>query len=166
MGPLFPNQKVRYNYCLVLYDSASRWPAAYPLYSLTAKSVYNALLQQFAQTGIVDLISSDNANNFKGKLTQEFLKRLGCCSRFSTAAHPQACGLVERMVGSIKSAISKVANEHPKQWYTHLVCILWAFRESVNETTGVPPWLLAFGRLTEGPLAVLRTPGQGRKIHT
>ena len=163
LGPLFPNQKVRYNYCLLLCDSTSRWPAAYPLHSLSAKSVCDALLQQFAQTGIPHIISSDNATNFKGNLTREFLKRLGCCPRFSTPAHPQACGLVERLVGSIKSAISKVAIDHPKQWYTHLACILWAFRESVNETTGVPPWLLAFGRLPKGPLAVLKDTWTGEE---
>jgi len=47
-------------------------------------------------------------------LTREFFKRLGCCPRFLTPAHPQACGLVERLVVSIKSAISKVAIDHPK----------------------------------------------------
>ena len=163
LGPLFPNQKVRYNYCLLLCDSTSRWPSAYPLHSLSARSVCDALLQQFAQTGVPDIISSDNATNFKGNLTKEFLKRLGCCPRISTPAHPQACGLVERLVGSIKSAISKVACDHPKQWYAHLPCILWAFRESINETTGVPPWLLAFGRLSRGPLAVLKDTWTGEE---
>ena len=163
MGPLFPNQKVRYNYCLLLCDSTSRWPSAYPLHSLSAKSVCDALLQQFAQTGVPDIISSDNATNFKGNLTREFLTRLGCCPRFATPAHPQACGLVERLVGSLKSAISKVASEHPKLWYTHLSCILWVYRESINETTGVPPWLLAFGRLPRGPLAVLKDTWTGEE---
>jgi len=84
------------------------------------------VLTQFSLTGVPDVISSDNATNFRRNLTTEFLKRLGCCPRFSTPAHPQACGLMERMVGSIKSAISKVAIDHPKQWYTHLPFILWA----------------------------------------
>ena len=156
LEPLFPNQNVRYNYCLVLCDSTSRWSAAYPLHLLSAKSVCDALLTQFSLTRVPDVISSDNATNFRGNLTTELLKRLRCCPRFSTLAHPQACGLVKRLVGSIKSAISKVAIDHPKQWYIHLPCILWALRESVNETTGVPPWLLAFGRLLRGPLAVLK----------
>jgi len=42
LGPLFLNQNVRYNHCLVLCDSTSRWPAAYPLHSLSAKSVSDA----------------------------------------------------------------------------------------------------------------------------
>ena len=112
-------------------------------------------LTKFSLTGVPDVISSDNATNFKSNLTTEFLKRLGCCPIFSTPAHPQTCGLMERLVGSIKSAIFKVAIFHLKQWYVYLPCILWALRESVNETTGVPPWLLAFGRLPRGPLAVL-----------
>jgi len=155
-GPLFPNQKARYNYCLLMVDSATRWPSAFPLHSLSAKSVCDALLKQFAETGIPDRISSDNGSNFTSSLTREFLKVLGCSPQFSTPAHPQACGLVERLVGSVKSAISKVAADHPKQWYTHLPCILWALRESCNSTTGVPPWLLAFGRLPRGPLSVLK----------
>ena len=163
LGPLFPNQNVCYNYCLVLCDSTSRWPAAYPLHSLSAKSVCDALLTQFSLTGVPDVISSDNATNFRGNLTTEFLKRLGCCPRFSTPAHLQACGLVERLVGSIKSAISKVAFDLPKQWYIHLPCILWALRESVNETTGVSPRLLAFGRLPRGPLAVLKDTWTGEE---
>jgi len=59
-------------------------------------------------------------------------------------------------VGSVKSAISKIAADHPKQWHTHLACVLWALRESRNSTTGVPPWLLAFGRLPRGSLSVLK----------
>jgi len=115
LGPLFPSQNVRYNYCLVLCDNTSRWPSAYPLHSSSAKYVCDALLTQFSLTKVPDVISSDNATNFKGNLTTEFLKRLGCYPRFSTPAHPQACGLVECMVGSITSAISKVAIDHPKQ---------------------------------------------------
>jgi len=34
--------------------------------------------------------------------------------------------------------------------------ILFALRESVNETTNVPPYMLVYGRLPIGPLAVLR----------
>jgi len=53
-------------------DSASRWPAAYPLHSLTSKSICEALLKQFAITGVPDTIYSDNASNFKSRLTHEF----------------------------------------------------------------------------------------------
>ena len=50
LGPLFPNQNVQFNYAIVLVDSYSRWPVAYPLRSLSAKHVCDALLQLFMQT--------------------------------------------------------------------------------------------------------------------
>jgi len=59
--------------------------------------------------------------------------------------------------------MSKVASEHPRQWHTHLACILWALREVPAETTSVPPWLLAFGRLPRGPLAILWDTWIGRQ---
>ena len=103
-------------------------------------------MKQFAETSIPEVISYDSASNVTSKLTQEFLRDLGCSPRFDTPAHPQACGLVERLVGSVKSAISKIAADHPKQWHTHLACVLWALREAPNSTTNAPPWLLAFGK--------------------
>lgn len=62
-----------------------------------------------------DKILSDIVTNFRGKLTTDFLKRVGCCLGFSTLSYPQACGLVKRSVGSIKLAISMVAIGHLKQ---------------------------------------------------
>ena len=38
LGPIL-NQPTEYNYYLVLCDSATKWPATYPLKSLTAKNV-------------------------------------------------------------------------------------------------------------------------------
>ena len=154
-GPLF-NQKVDFNYALILVDSATRWPAAYALRSLTAKNVCDAILQLWQFTGCGNEVSSDCGSNFTSQLTQEFMKRLGCSPRFTTPGHPQGNGLAERMVGSVKSMISKLAADHPKQWHKYLGYALWALREVPNETTGVPPWVLAFGHLPRGPLSILK----------
>ena len=77
LGPLFTNQKVRYNYCLVLCDRVSRFPVAFCLPSLNAECVCNALLQLFQMTGIPSVIQSDCGTNFTSKLTQTFLQMLG-----------------------------------------------------------------------------------------
>jgi len=52
--------------------------------------------------------------------------------------------------------ISKVAADNPKSWHTYLRYVLWALREVPNETTGVPPWTMVYGRLPRGPLAVFK----------
>ena len=54
------------------------------------------------------------------------------------------------------SMISKVAIDHPKSWFNHLGCILWALREAPQESLGVPPWLVVCGRIPRRPLAVLK----------
>lgn len=156
MGPLFPNQKVKYNYCLVLCDRVSRFPVAFCLPSLSAKCVCNALLQLFHMTGIPAVIQSDCGSNFTSQLTRTFLQVLGCTPRFNVPGRPQQSGLVERLIGTLKNMISKVAADHPKSWTTHLSYVLWALREVPNETTGVPPWMLVYGRLPRGPLAILK----------
>jgi len=69
LGPIFPNQKGKFNYCLALCDRVSRFPMAYALPSLTAKSMCNALMQMFQITGIPSFIQSDCATYFTCQLT-------------------------------------------------------------------------------------------------
>ena len=157
LGPLFPNQKVAFNYCLVLCDICSRYPVAFPLRSLTAKSVCNALLQLFQTTGIPSVIRSDCATNFTSQLTKTFLSMLGCSPRFNVPGSlPQQTGLCEHLIGTLKTMISKLATDHHKSWHQYLGFALWVLPESPNETTGVPPWVMVYGRLPRGPLAVLK----------
>ena len=52
-GPLFPNQNTSaYNYFIVLCDSATSFPFAYPLRSLTAKNIAEALIKTWTLTGV------------------------------------------------------------------------------------------------------------------
>jgi len=74
---------------------------------------------------------------------------------FCTPRHPEA-NSVERTIGTVKSLISKVAQQYPKSWYKYVSMILWAMRESVNETTGVSPYTMVYSRLPHGPLAMLK----------
>jgi len=144
LGP-FSNQKVEYNYALVLCDSNTRYPFAYPLRSLSAKNVCNDLIQVFQMMGIPSTIRSDCGSNFTSQLTTTFLKYLGCSLNFNVPGRPQQPGLCKRLIGTLKHMISKVAAYHK-----HLGFILWALRECPNSTVGVPPWLLVYGRLPRG----------------
>jgi transposase InsO family protein len=106
--------KPEYNYALVVVDKCTRWPMAYPLRSMTAKAVCDALLQLFFTFSIPKIISSDCGSSFKSSLTQEMLKRLSCSQRFSSPGHPEAQGLTERCNQSIKSVLYKLVHSNPK----------------------------------------------------
>ena len=80
-----------------------------------------------------------------------------CCSpNFNVPGRPEQTGLCERLIGTLRNMINKVADENPRSWHKHLGVVLWAVCKVPNSTVGVPPWLLAFGRLPWGPLAVLK----------
>ena len=163
LGLIFPNQKKKCNYALVLCDSCSRFPVAFALTSLTAKNVCKLLLQLFQFTGIPSVIQSDMASNFNCELTKTFLSMLGCTPRFNVPGRPQQSGLCERLIRTLKNMVSKVAIDHLKSWHQQLGYVLWALRECSNESTNIAPWTLAFGRLPRGPLAVLKENWTGQR---
>ena len=97
----------------------------------------DALLELWQLTGCCSYVSSDLGTNFTSQLTKEFEKHMGCSPRFNSLYHPCSTGLAERAVGNVKTIVSKLAIDHPKQWHTYLPMAMWCLREVPNETTGV-----------------------------
>ena len=157
IGPIDPVSSQGHKYILCLMDQHSRWPEAVPLKSLTAKSTCEALLEIFSRTGVPEVIVMDNATNFTASLTQEFLKILGACPRFTTPYHPEGNGLIERWNQTLKNMLHHIIREEGRSWYRHIPFLLWAYREVPNATTGVPPFLLMYGREPKGPLSILKS---------
>ncbi|GFX71351.1 hypothetical protein TNCV_2453621 [Trichonephila clavipes] len=112
-GPVDPVSSQGHKYILCLMDQHSRWPEAIPLKSLTAKITCEAILEIFSRTGIPEVIVMDNATNFTASLTQEFLKILGACPRFSTPYHPEGNGISRELFEKAKRKV-KVATHKAK----------------------------------------------------
>ena len=91
------------------------------------------------------------------------MSRIGVSPRYITPLHPNANGLAERYVGTIKQMVSRLASENPRQWTKYLPFVLWALREVPNETIGLPPSTLVFGRQTRGPLSILKETWEGNR---
>jgi len=91
----------------------------------------------------------------------ELMRQLGCTPRFSTPFYPQGHPMVQRTVSTVKTMIGKAAADKPKQWQAYLDYIVWAIRESVNESLGVAPWTLLFSRLPHGLLSILKETWEG-----
>ena len=134
-GPIFPNQKTSaYNYFIVLCDSATSFPFVYPLRALTAKNIAECLVKTWSFTGVPETIIWDNASPHKSELIRELMKRIGCVPRFSTPYHPEGHSPAERLISTVKTIIAKTASAEPKQWHKYVDYIVWAIRESVNES--------------------------------
>jgi hypothetical protein len=49
-----------------------------------------------------------------------------------------------------------VISERPRSWHLQLPFLLWAYREIPNDSTGLSPFSLVYGRAARGPLSILR----------
>ncbi|GFX30743.1 retrovirus-related Pol polyprotein from transposon 412 [Trichonephila clavipes] len=144
IDPVDPVSSQGHKYILCLMDQHSRWPEAIPIQSLTAKSTIEALLEIFSRTGIPEVIVMYNATNFTASLTQEFLKILVACPRFSTPYHLEGNRLFKRWDQTLKNMLHHIIREEGRSWHWHIPFLLWAYREVPNATTGTPPFLLMY----------------------
>ena len=170
LGPI-SSEKMQYPYCLLLIDSFSRFPAGFAIKTPTAKNICDCLVSLWTFLGVPRYLSLDNATCNVAALTRQMLKYFGVTPRFITPHHSEGNAPAERLIGTTKRLIAKVAADHPKSWHKHLPFVMWALREVPSDLTGLSPWMLVMGSLPRGPLSVLRdswtgecelTPGLGK----
>ena len=73
----------------------------------------------------------------------------------TTPYHPQCDGGAERLICTVTSVISKIA-EKQKEWDQYLPKVLLALRASTHETTGFSPSMLMFGTKLRLPIDAMR----------
>lgn len=76
-------------YDLVVCDSATPWPEAFPLRSAKAKQVANCLLQLCLGEGIPREVLKDCGRNFNFKVLRQVYQLLGVKGIKTTPYHPK-----------------------------------------------------------------------------
>lgn len=155
VGPL-PVSKTGCKYLLTVMCQATRYPSAFPLRSITAKSVVRALTQFISIFGVPLVIQSDLGSNFCSKLFSQVLKVLGVAHNQSSAYHAQSQGALERFHQSLKSLLRAYCTELQRDWEEGLPWLLLAAREAVQDSLGFSPNDLVFGHSVRGPMAILK----------
>lgn len=154
VGPL-PRSKAGSNYLLTVMCQSTRYPAAYPLRSITTKSVVKALTRFMSIFGIPRVIQSDQGSNFSSHLFAQVVKQLRVQHKQSSAYHAQSQGALERFHQTLKSLLRGYCVEMNQDWEEGLPWLMLAAREVVQESTGFSPNELVFGHRVRGPLALL-----------
>lgn len=108
MGPL-PPSKSGSAYLLTVMCQNTRYPAAYPLRSITTRAIVKAMTQFISVFGIPRVIQSDQGSNFTSHMFKEVLQQLGVKQNQSSAYHPQSQGALERFHQSLCSPHNKPA---------------------------------------------------------
>lgn len=155
VGPL-PPSKTGAIYLLTVMCQNTRYPAAYPLRSITTRSVVRALTQFISVFGIPRVIQSDQGSNFSSRLFAQVLKQLKVAHNQASAYHPQSQGALERFHQTLKSMLRAYCVQMNRDWEEGLPWLLLSAREVIQESTGFSPNDLVFGHKVRGPLALVQ----------
>ena len=144
-GPFNVSEK-GYKWVLVAIEGFSRWVEVFPLRDKSASEVaYHVLHGIISRYGACAEIVTDGGGEFQGELEQLLVKCL-IDHRVTSAAHPQANGLAERCVKSIKTCISRCvdATGQNGSWDMFIPWILMGYRVTPQEATKFIPYHLMY----------------------
>ena len=101
-------------------------------------------------------LQSDQASNFQSNQFKQFLKEQGIAQVKSGAYHPESQGALERFHQTLKTMLRAYCHEHHKDWDLGIPLLLFAVRDSVQESLGFTPFELVFGHNERGPLKLVK----------
>jgi transposase InsO family protein len=121
-------------------EAFSKWVELVPIKDKTALSVRDALLTHvLARFGSMAELVSDQGKEFAG----EFAELLADClidHRQTSRNHPQANGLAERVVQTVKDALRKcLGNDSRDTWEEHMPWIALGYRVCPNKKLCASP---------------------------
>lgn len=155
VGPL-PRTKSGNQFLLTIMCASTRFPEAVPLRNIKAKTIVKALTKFFTLVGLPSAIQSDQGSNFMSGIFQQVMHELGIAQYRSSAYHPQSQGALERWHQTLKNMMRVYCFQTEKDWDEGIHLLLFAARESVQESLGFSPFELVFGHTVRGPLKLLK----------
>ena len=155
VGPL-PRTRSGNEYLLTIMCTSTRFPEAIPLRNIKTKSIVKALRKFFTFVGLPKSVQSDQGSNFMSGIFQHVMHKLGIKQYRSSAYHPESQGALERFHQTLKNMIRSYCFDTEKDWDEGIHLLLFAVRESVQESLGFSPFELVFGHSVRGPLKPLK----------
>ena len=156
VGPIHPVSDAGNRYIVTLIDLATRYPEAKAVPNIETVTVAEALIDICSRVGIPREVLSDMGTQFTSDLMREISRLLSIKQKFCTPYHPLTSGAVERWNGTLKQMLKRMCSERPKDWDRYINALLFAYRETPNESLGFSPFEMLYGRSVRGPMAILR----------
>ncbi|KAI0979500.1 hypothetical protein GJ496_007830 [Pomphorhynchus laevis] len=129
------------NMFLILVDARTKWPEVWKAKTWTSITLCWALQSAWARWGIPAQIVTDNGPQFISSEFRNFCQRNSIKHIRTSPYHPQANGLAERFIQTLKSRVLKRNFDSQA-----LLTFLQSYRNSVHATTSKTPAELMIGR--------------------
>jgi len=152
VGPL-EKAKGGYEYIIVAQDYLTKWPIAEAVKTTNTEEALNFVRDRIISVyGSPKQIISDRGTAFTSHQWSLMMEKWKIKHVTTTAAHPQANGLVERMNQTILKSLRRTLKSRKEEWPNFLHLILMDYRITPQDTTGYSPSHLLFGRRIRVPI--------------
>lgn len=162
LGPVTQTSK-GHKYILLVVDSFSKWPEAFPLKTQDSKEIAKVLFREiFARYGAPRTLITDRGQNFMSKLVTAVCELFQVTRHYTSSYHPQTNAACERMNSTIAQCIRTYINEDQDNWKELLPGILMALRMSPStQSSDLSPHQILFGSEMELPFDTSLLPKDG-----
>lgn len=144
-------------YLLTTIDRFTRWPEAFPMPNMEAKTVAETFIAGYiSRFGAPEKLSSDQGRQFESRLFKCLLDSLGTSRIRTTPYHPQANGMIERFHRSLKTALK--TKEDPNDWLTNLPLIMLSLRACEKQDLQASPAEMVYGEKLRLPTDLTQDP--------
>ena len=117
---------------------------------IKSKTIVKTLINFFALFGLLRSVQSDQSSNFMSSVFQQVMYELGIKQYKSSAYHPESQGAIERFHQVLKTMIKIYCFDNDREWDDGVPLLMFAARESVQESTGFSPIELVLAILCLG----------------
>ncbi len=143
VGPL-PASPGGCTHLLTMVDRSTRWAEAVPLVNTSTTSCVAAFFNSWvSRFRVPAALTSDRGVLFSSAVWEELCATLGISHRLTTAYHPQANGLVERLHRQLKEALR--ARLDNQDWPSHLPWVMLGLRTAPKEDCGLSSAEMVYG---------------------
>lgn len=148
IGPFkYPqNQKL---YGLTIQDEFSKYILFCGIKDCTAETIAKALVENWIlYFGIPKILLSDNGSNLCGEIMTSISSYFNIKRIFTSVAHPQSNGSVERAHARLAEFVRATDSELEADisWKSKLQIASYCYNTTVHSSTGYSPYYLMFGR--------------------
>lgn len=136
-------------YIMVAIDYLTKWPIARAVKEISAETTERFLFEEIIVSfGVPSFLVTDRGSNYIAEYLQDFLRKVECHHRKTTARRPNSNGQVERLNGTLVQTMAKLMRddgEDARPWDEYIPAALMAIRTMTNEATKYSPSMLLYG---------------------